>query len=77
MAINTTPLGFKKPDGNELLRNGNDIISANAQKPQELLASTFTRLTITERNLRNSGGHGPTISEDPLDPGFYLIGPQP
>ena len=28
MAIETTPLGFLKPDGNELVRNGDNAISA-------------------------------------------------
>ncbi|QSZ54495.1 pyocin knob domain-containing protein [Paenarthrobacter sp. AT5] len=38
MAIEVTPLGFQKPDGNEPVRNGDNIISANAQKAQDLLS---------------------------------------
>jgi len=38
MAITTTPLGFKKPDGNELARGGDNVIADNAQKAQDLLA---------------------------------------
>lgn len=38
MAIETTPLGFQKPDGNELVRNGDNAISANAQRAQDLFA---------------------------------------
>jgi hypothetical protein len=39
VAIETTPLGFQKPDGNELLRNGDNAIAANAQKAQDLIAA--------------------------------------
>jgi hypothetical protein len=39
VAIETTPLGFQKPDGNELLRNGDNAIATNAQKAQDLIAA--------------------------------------
>ena len=39
MAITTTALGFKKPDGNELLRGGDNVIADNAQKAQDLIAA--------------------------------------
>ncbi|QWY79658.1 hypothetical protein PP637_gp28 [Arthrobacter phage Persistence] len=39
MAIELTPLGFQKPDGNELVRNGDNAIAANAQKSQDLIAA--------------------------------------
>lgn len=50
MAIETTPLGFKKPDGNEPVRGGNDVISDNAQKSQELLAADRARLALLEQS---------------------------
>lgn len=43
MAVETTPLGFKKPDDNELFRDGNEAISVNAQKAQDLIADLQTR----------------------------------
>ena len=39
----TTPLGFLKPTGNDLFKNGDNVISANAQKAQELIADLQTR----------------------------------
>jgi len=35
--IETTPLGFKKPDNNELAKFGAHVISLNAQRSEELL----------------------------------------
>jgi hypothetical protein len=46
VAIETTPLGFQKPDGNELARNGDNVISANAQKAQDLIAAAQTQITV-------------------------------
>lgn len=43
MAITTTPLGFQKPDGNERIKQGDDVISANAQKAQDLIAELQAR----------------------------------
>ena len=37
MAIVTTPLGFKKPDGNELVKGGDNVIADNAQKTEDLI----------------------------------------
>lgn len=54
MAITTTPLGFQKPDGNEPFRQGNDVISANAQ---DLLSSTIGRLGAAEASI-NAGAGG-------------------
>lgn len=39
MAIETTPLGYQKPDGNELFKQGDNVIAANAQKAQEHVAA--------------------------------------
>lgn len=44
MAIEETPLGFKKPDGmTELVKRGAEMISDNAQLAQELIADLHTR----------------------------------
>ena len=37
MAVTTTPLGFKKPDGNEPVRGGDNHIADNAQRVDDLL----------------------------------------
>ena len=37
MAIETTPLGFQKPDGNEQVKNGDNVIAHNAQRAQDLI----------------------------------------
>lgn len=50
VAITTTPLGFQKPDGNEPFRQGNDVISANAQKAQDLFAADKARLALLEQS---------------------------
>lgn len=72
MAIETTPLGFKKPDGNEPIRGGDNVISHNAQKAQDLLADTRTRMVLAESALAESGATGPALVEDPDDPGTYV-----
>lgn len=37
MPVTTTPLGFKKPDGNELVRGGDNVIADNAQVAEDRL----------------------------------------
>jgi hypothetical protein len=39
MGVTVTPLGFRKPDGNEPVRNGDNDIAANAQAAQDLIAA--------------------------------------
>ena len=81
MAVEITPLGFKKPDGvSELVKNGAGVISDNAQKAQELLASTQAQLALAnarlgqvEANVNAGNGNGPGLSEDPLNPGTFFI----
>lgn len=73
MAITTTPLGFQKPDGNERIRNGDNVISDNAQKSQDLIASALARLGQAEANISAGSGHGPGLSEDPANPGTYFM----
>lgn len=48
MAVETTPLGFRKPDGKELVRNMDNEIAHNAQKAQDLITADRTRLTGVE-----------------------------
>lgn len=90
MAVTTTPLGFQKPDGYELVRDGDNAISANAQKSQDLIAAAQGRIGVAEAKISAGAGGpglsadpdnaglyffaGPTISPDPANPGFYLIG---
>lgn len=75
MAITTTPLGFKKPDGNELVKGGDNVIADNAQKSEEILAPALARIGLAEAAL-NAGAGGPGLSADPLNPGlYYFAGP--
>jgi hypothetical protein len=71
VAVVTTPLGFKKPDGNELARNGDNIIADNAQKAEDLLAPALPKIAALERAAFDAGAI-PFI-EDPDDPGFYIL----
>ena len=59
MAVEVTPLGFKKPNGQELVRNGDNVISDNAQKANDLLLQDRARLA----NLEQAAG----FPGDPLD----------
>lgn len=68
MAVTTTPLGFKKPDGNELARNGDNVIAANAQTAEELLQSARLRLDLIESGANASG-----VVADPDDPDALRI----
>jgi hypothetical protein len=43
VAVEETPLGYKKPDGNDPARNGDNIIAHNAQRSQDLIADLQTR----------------------------------
>lgn len=44
MAVEETPLGFLKPDGNERVKDGENVIALNAQKAQDLIAALQERL---------------------------------
>lgn len=48
MAIETTPLGFKKPDGNELVNGGDNVIADNAQKAEDRHQEDRGRLSAIE-----------------------------
>jgi hypothetical protein len=44
VAIEETPLGFKKPDGaSELVKRGAEMIADNAQKAQDLIEDLQSR----------------------------------
>ena len=58
MAIEVTPLGFQKPDGNELVKQGDNVIAANAQKAQDLHAKARADIV----NLQAAAG----FDGDPL-----------
>jgi len=64
MAIVITPLGFQKPDGNELVRNGDNVIAANAQKANDLIAEDRGRLSLVEGAVAGlgSGGGGGSVT---------------
>lgn len=49
MAVSETPLGFKVPDGNDPIRNGDNHIAANALRAQELLDAHQAKLAALER----------------------------
>lgn len=67
-----TPLGFIKPSGADLIKQGDNAISTNAQKDEVLHASHLSRLGVVEASL-NAGAGGPGLSEDPLNPGYYYF----
>jgi len=73
MAIETTPLGFLRPDGNELVRNGDNAISANADVAEAVISRISGRLGQAEVNIQGGLGDGPGILEDDLHPGTYFI----
>ena len=74
MAVTITPLGFKKPDGNELIRGGDNAISDNAQKAQDVLNGVLGRLGQAEANINaGQGGGGVGLTEDPDNPGTYFM----
>jgi len=49
MAIEETSLGFLMPDGSELLRDGDNVIAANAQTADNLLVNVDFRVSEVER----------------------------
>lgn len=48
MAITNTALGLQKPDGSELVRDGDNIMSGNAQKIDDLITADRGRLSAIE-----------------------------
>jgi len=56
MAIDITPLGFQKPDGNEAIRNGDNVIAANAQKAEDRINEDRGRLGLIEQKNTDQDG---------------------
>ena len=73
MAIETTPLGFQKPDGEELVTNGDNVIAANADVAEAVISRLVGRLGETEVAIQGGLGTGPGIVEDDFHPGTYFI----
>jgi hypothetical protein len=67
MAIEVTPLGFQKPDGYELVREGDNVIATNAQKAEELLADSRGRLVQLE-SAAGFGGTGLDLADTVVNP---------
>jgi hypothetical protein len=44
VAVETTPLGFKKPDGNDPVRNGDNHIATNADLSETLLQEQIAQI---------------------------------
>jgi hypothetical protein len=80
VAVGITTHGLRKPDNKELARNGENDISYNAQKTDDLITATLAvqsnlaaRLGRAEANIQAGNGNGPGLSEDPLNPGFFFM----
>ncbi|CAN7465367.1 hypothetical protein LJR013_003182 [Pseudarthrobacter oxydans] len=80
MAVETTPMGFTKPDNAELVKFGAFAITLNAQRSDELftaaqtqLAAVQARIGVAEANIDAGTGGGPGLVEDPLNPGTYFM----
>lgn len=71
MAVVITPLGFKKPDLHERVKDGDNIIADNAQKAQDLLGNALPRLEALEAVAFAAGAV--LLIEDPADPGFFIL----
>ena len=75
MAVETTPLGFQIPNGDEPIRGGDNVIANNGQKAQDILAVALARIGVAEAAL-DAGAGGVGLSEDPVFPGlYYFAGP--
>ena len=73
MAVETTPLGFKKPDNNEMVKFGAHYMTLNAQRTEELLGNALGRLGQAEANIQGGLGSGPGLHEDPDNAGMYFM----
>jgi hypothetical protein len=72
VAVTTTPLGFQKPDGTELIRNGDNVIAANAQKDEDLHKDHRGRLSGIDDLLANLPNQYTPISRGVLADGTDL-----
>lgn len=60
MPVETTPLGFKKPDGSDPVRNGENHIATNAQRSQDLLAEARAQINeLMDRTTSHIDGGTP------------------
>jgi hypothetical protein len=59
MAIETTPLGFQKPDGNELVKQGDNVIAYNADVADGLLTNQDFRIASIEALAEPPAPTGP------------------
>lgn len=59
MAVETTPLGFQVPDGDDPIRNGDNVIAANAELSDSLLLEARANIA----NLLTAAG----FPADPID----------
>lgn len=67
MAVEETPLGFLKPDGNEPVRQGDNVIAHNAQRANDLIVGLQNG--IVETNF-DGGGPGTIFApEQTIDGG--------
>lgn len=73
MAVEVTPLGFKKPDGKELVRGGDNVIADNAQTAEDRLAYALGQIGEVKANVDKGAGTGHGLVEDTLRPGTYYI----
>jgi hypothetical protein len=64
--IETTPLGFKKPDNNELAKFGAHVISLNAQRSQELIQALWDR-TPAEASAEAEAARRMEAAREPSD----------
>jgi hypothetical protein len=69
MAVTTTPLGFQKPDGNEAVNKGDNVISTNAQKAEDRFQEDRVRLGAIEalntaQNDRLDGAESKNATQD-------------
>lgn len=75
MAIEETSLGFRKPDGDELFKKGDEVIAHNAQKAHDLIAANQAAIGIAQAKI-DAGAGGVGLSADPDRPGlYYFAGP--
>lgn len=48
MGVTVTPLGFQVPDGNDPVRNGDNVIAANAANAQEVAAALAAQAALNK-----------------------------
>ncbi|MCT9624272.1 hypothetical protein HWD94_03930 [Pseudarthrobacter equi] len=75
MAVEETSLGYQVPDGNERVKDGDNVIAHNARKNHEHVVALQNRLGVAMAMI-NAGAGGVGVSEDPDHPGlYYFAGP--